>query len=77
VHIKLTPDGEFEGCDDASNWQDFESRTLPEIVRNKIQFPDKVVVRPAPHDISFNHFMVLFFLFYFKTIFYLFIFKIK
>ena len=57
VHVKITPDGEFEGCDAASNWEDHATRVLPERVSSKLSFPDLVVVRPAPHDLPFDEFM--------------------
>jgi len=57
VHVKLTPDGEFEGCDDVTNWEGHESRVIPERALKKIEFPNKVVVRPAGHQIEFEKFM--------------------
>jgi len=60
VHVKLTPDGEFEGVDDRSNWQEHIEKQLPEKVKEKISFPEKVVVRPAGKEMAFNEFLVLF-----------------
>ena len=73
VHVKITPNGEFEGCDDARNWEEYSTRVLPEVVRSKLQFPDTVVVRPAPHDLPFREFMVCFIFFSF----FLFLVKIR
>ena len=57
IHVKLSPDGQFEGCDEASNWEEYEVREIPEHVREQLTFPDLVVVRPAYQDMSFGDFL--------------------
>ncbi|XP_062507800.1 bifunctional peptidase and (3S)-lysyl hydroxylase Jmjd7-like [Corticium candelabrum] len=57
VHVKLAPNGEFEGCERASDWDDYDHFTIPEIVKRQLQFPDLVVVRPATLDVSFSFFL--------------------
>eukprot|EP00051_Salpingoeca_urceolata_P000343 m.33649 g.33649 ORF g.33649 m.33649 type:complete len:556 (+) comp10471_c0_seq2:56-1723(+) len=59
VHIKLAPNGQFEGCDNVSNWKDNGSFRVPAAVRQKLPFPDKVVVRPAHREMEFGEFIDL------------------
>ena len=54
VHVKLAPNGEFEGCERASDWDDYKHFQIPDVVKQKLPFPDLVVVRPATLDISFS-----------------------
>lgn len=57
VHVKLSPDGEFEGCEPDSVWAGHSERRMPAHVRQQIEFPDLVVVRPATADVPFSAFM--------------------
>lgn len=57
IHVKLAPNGEFEGCDRAADWDDYRHFQIPEIVKQKLHFPDLVVVRPATLDMSFSSFL--------------------
>ena len=57
VHVKLTQGGEYEGVEKVSLWEDFESFEIPPVVFKQLQFPDLVVVRPAPHNAKFSEFM--------------------
>jgi jumonji domain-containing protein 7 len=57
VHVKLAPNGEFEGCEKASDWGDYDHFQIPDVVKQKLHFPDLVVVRPATLDISFSSFL--------------------
>lgn len=59
VHVKLTPDGNFEGVESAGLWQDYEGDRMPESVRAQLQFPDLVVVRPASAEMKFTRFLDL------------------
>ena len=59
VHIKLTEKGEFEGVEDAQLWPGYSWDRIPEIVRNKLPFPDLVVVRPATAEMKFSEFIDL------------------
>ena len=59
VHIKLTPRGEFEGCDSAKLFDNYETFSIPEAVRKQLLYPDLVVVRPAVGDMTFNEFLDL------------------
>jgi len=56
VHIKLTPNGEFEGCESINLWPGGNSH-IPESVRRKLAYDDIVVVRPAPVNMKFAYFM--------------------
>lgn len=59
VHIKLTPRGEFEGCDSAKLFENYETFKIPDGVREKLKFPDLVVVRPAVGNMRFGEFLDL------------------
>lgn len=59
VHVKLTPDGEFEGVESASLWKDYESFVIPAEVKAQLQFPDLVVVRPATQELKFSEFLAI------------------
>ena len=59
VHIKLTPLGEFEGCDSAKLFENYETFKIPDGVRKKLSFPDLVVVRPAVGNMRFSEFLDL------------------
>ena len=57
VHIKLTPDGVFEGVESARIWSDYRQDWIPEAVKSQLQFPDLVVVRPATSEMHFSDFL--------------------
>lgn len=57
VHVKLTPDGEFEGVENAKLWRGYHDEWIPERVRSQLMFPDLVVVRPATAEIPFSNFL--------------------
>ena len=57
VHIKLTPDGTFEGVESASLWEDYGSFVIPDVVKRQLEFPDLVVVRPATQELKFADFL--------------------
>ncbi|XP_066275806.1 uncharacterized protein [Branchiostoma lanceolatum] len=59
VHIKLTSGGEYEGVEDASLWEDFGTFQIPRQVRDKLPFPDLVVVRPATLNLKFGKFLAM------------------
>lgn len=59
VHIKLTPDGEFEGVENISLWEDYKSFVIPDEVKKQLQFSDLVVVRPATQELKFSEFLTL------------------
>lgn len=59
VHIKLAPDGVFEGVEPASLWEDFNQFTVPEQVSSQLLYPDLVVVRPATQNLKFSEFLDL------------------
>lgn len=54
VHIKLTPGGEFEGVESSQFWDNFRSFKIPDKVREQLEFPDLVVVRPATLNMKFS-----------------------
>ena len=57
VHVKLTPDGEFEGVENVSIWKDHEFFVIPNKVKNQLQFSNLVVVRPATQELKFSEFL--------------------
>lgn len=59
VHIKMTPDGIYEGVEPITLWEDYKSMTIPKSVREKLLFSDLVVVRPASMEINFSEFLDL------------------
>ena len=59
IHIKLTPDGNFEGAESASLWADYHEEWIPEMVKSRLSFPDLVVVRPATSEMKFSDFLEL------------------
>ena len=59
VHIKLTERGEFEGVESAFLWPGYTEDWIPQAVREKLLFPDLVVVRPATAEIKFSEFIDL------------------
>lgn len=59
VHVKLTPDGNFEGVESADRWKDYRWDRIPESVRAQLLFPDLVVVRPASAEMKFSQFLDL------------------
>ena len=59
IHIKLTPNGNFEGVESGELWGDYEEDWIPERVRSQLSFPDLVVVRPATAEMRFSDFLDL------------------
>jgi len=59
VHIKLTPEGEYEGVESASLWEDYEDFVIPTEVKKQLQFSDLVVVRPATRELKFSEFLTI------------------
>ena len=57
IHIKMTSDGVFEGCDRAERFSNFKSFHVPDFVAKQLPFPDLVVVRPATMNLNFSAFM--------------------
>ena len=57
IHIKLSPDGVFEGVESARDWADYGKDWIPEKVKSQLLFPDLVVVRPATSEVSFSDFL--------------------
>ncbi|CAH1256688.1 JMJD7 [Branchiostoma lanceolatum] len=57
VRIKLTSGGEYEGVEDASLWEDFGTFQIPLQLRDKLPFPDLVVVRPATMNLKLGKFL--------------------
>jgi hypothetical protein len=47
VYVKIAPDGEFEGVEEAAHWETGGESSPPEHVLQHLESPDKVVVRPA------------------------------
>ena len=59
IHIKLTPDGIFEGVESAKLWRGYHDNHIPPAVKSQLEFPDLVVVRPATSDMLFSDFLDL------------------
>lgn len=59
VHIKLTPGGEYEGVEEVNKWEDYSTFKIPDVVKQKLPFPDLVVVRPATMNMKFSDFIDL------------------
>ena len=59
VHIKLTPNGNFEGVESGKLWGDYKENWIPERVRSQLLFPELVVVRPATTEMRFSDFLDL------------------
>ncbi|XP_071809450.1 uncharacterized protein [Asterias amurensis] len=57
VHIKLAPDGLFEGVDDVTHWEEHGTFEIPKNIFEKLPFPDLVVVRPASINVKFSEFL--------------------
>ncbi|XP_043938471.1 uncharacterized protein LOC122811021 [Protopterus annectens] len=57
VHVKLAPNGVFEGCEKAQHFENFKNFTVPPSVRSQLKFPDLVVVCPATADVTFAEFL--------------------
>ena len=57
VRVAFAPNGEYEGCDKAKHFDNFQDFDIPEAVKSQLHFPDLVVVRPAFLDIPFSTFM--------------------
>ncbi|KAJ8023648.1 JmjC domain-containing protein 7 [Holothuria leucospilota] len=56
IHIKLAPNGVFEGVEDVSLWEDHKTMEIPPYIYNQLPFPDLVVVRPGTANIRFAEF---------------------
>ena len=59
VHVKMTPGGDYEGIENANEWEDFAKFNPPEYVKEQLLYPDLVVVRPAGVDMKFGKFLEL------------------
>ena len=57
IHIKLTKDGNFEGVENASLWDNHRKDWIPEKVASQLAHPDLVVVRPATTEMQFSKFL--------------------
>jgi len=57
IHIKLTEDGNFEGVENASLWDNYRKDRIPEKVARQLAHPDLVVVRPATTEMQFSKFL--------------------
>lgn len=57
VHIKLTPDGNFEGVELASLFENYETFKIPASVYKQLPYPDLVVVRPATANMNISEFI--------------------
>lgn len=58
VHVKLIPNCEFEGCDEASKFDNYETMKIPDTVLKQLPFPDLVVVRRLLQTNIFQHLLI-------------------
>lgn len=56
VHVKLTPNGEFEGVEPLALWN-YDGFHIPNEVKNQLKFPDLVMARPAGLEMRFSEFL--------------------
>ncbi|RUS81923.1 hypothetical protein EGW08_010309 [Elysia chlorotica] len=59
VHVKATPNGEYEGVQDKSLWERYKHPHIPKQVEDQLPYPDLVVERPASLDMLFSEFLDL------------------
>lgn len=59
VRVAFAPNAEYEGCEKASDFEDFRYFKFPDSVKEQLPFPDLVVVRPAFMNLKFAEFMSL------------------
>ena len=59
VHVKLTPGGDFEGVENLTLWENYDDFKIPDKVKDKLPYPDLVVVRPAGIQMNFSEFLDL------------------
>ena len=57
VRVAFAPNGDYEGCEKASSFEDYINFNPPEVVKNQLPFSDLVVVRPAFRNMNFSSFM--------------------
>ncbi|OQR96007.1 hypothetical protein THRCLA_07404 [Thraustotheca clavata] len=57
VHVKVSPDGNFEGCEPLEWWQSSDSVQIPDFVLQNLESPDLVLVRPASTNMPFAEFI--------------------
>ena len=57
--MKIKRFSEFEGCDLASKFDNYETFSVPKNVKDQLAYPDLVVVRPAVGNMKFGEFMDL------------------
>lgn len=57
VHIKMSPTKDYEGIESVNLWEKYKSFKIPQMVKEKLQFPDLVVPRPAPVSMNFSAFL--------------------
>ena len=57
IHIKLTPDGNFEGVESASLFENYKTFKIPSSVYEQLPYPDLVVVRPATANMNLSEFI--------------------
>ncbi|KAG9398658.1 hypothetical protein AC1031_014440 [Aphanomyces cochlioides] len=55
VHVKISPNGDFEGCEPLSWWEG--DKEIPDYVATQLESPDKVLVRPAATNMPFSTFI--------------------
>eukprot|EP01128_Nolandella_sp_AFSM9_P001201 TRINITY_DN11309_c0_g1_i1.p1 TRINITY_DN11309_c0_g1~~TRINITY_DN11309_c0_g1_i1.p1 ORF type:complete len:554 (-),score=66.98 TRINITY_DN11309_c0_g1_i1:65-1627(-) len=59
ITVKVNPGGDFEGCEEASLWDDYETMELPARVLEQLESPHLVVTRPADLTLPMRDFVDL------------------
>ncbi|RHY18066.1 hypothetical protein DYB25_004287 [Aphanomyces astaci] len=56
VHVKVSPTGDFEGCEPLAWWEGAND-AIPDFVLQNLESPDRVLVRPAAANMAFSSFV--------------------
>ena len=57
VHVKVAPNGIFEGVEAIKLWEDHQDFEIPDVVKKQLPHSDVVVVRPAVMNLQFGQFI--------------------
>ncbi|KDO23104.1 hypothetical protein SPRG_11948 [Saprolegnia parasitica CBS 223.65] len=57
VHVKVSPTGDFEGCEPLAWWSAADDVAIPDFVASHLESPDRVLVRPAAANMPFAAFV--------------------
>ena len=60
LHVKLGKNGIFEGPAPREKWSDHRENTLPDFVEKQLEFPELVMERPGPINLSVKEIFQMF-----------------